>query len=284
MASMTMNQAINRRRPRPNPGRIAALTWMALVFAFLFLPILVVVLYSFNGGRNLYIWTEFSTYWYGAAFDNPRVLSALGVSLKAAAINAAIAVALGVPAGMALARRKGQWTGPFLILLFVILGTPELVSAIGQMIWFDRIGLYDGLMRLSIGHSLFNIAVVVLIVRARAEGLSDTLEEAAGDLGAMPWRSFLDITLPLMFPAVLASVLLSFTFSFDDVIISLFVQRPGTSTLPIYILSSFKPGLKGDVAAVVVMTLVVSLGAVLAAATLLMRGDRRGRALGGVLD
>jgi ABC-type spermidine/putrescine transport system permease subunit II len=185
---------------------------------------------------------------------------------------------------MALARRKGQWTGPFLILLFVILGTPELVSAIGQMIWFDRIGLYDGLMRLSIGHSLFNIAVVVLIVRARAEGLSDTLEEAAGDLGAMPWRSFLDITLPLMFPAVLASVLLSFTFSFDDVIISLFVQRPGTSTLPIYILSSFKPGLKGDVAAVVVMTLVVSLGAVLAAATLLMRGDRRGRALGGVLD
>jgi ABC-type spermidine/putrescine transport system permease subunit II len=284
MASMTMNQAINRRRPRPNPGRIAALTWMALVFAFLFLPILVVVLYSFNGGRNLYIWTEFSTYWYGAAFDNPRVLSALGVSLKAAAINAAIAVALGVPAGMALARRKGQWTGPFLILLFVILGTPELVSAIGQMIWFDRIGLYDGLMRLSIGHSLFNIAVVVLIVRARAEGLSDTLEEAAGDLGAMPWRSFLDITLPLMFPAVLASVLLSFTFSFDDVIISLFVQRPGTSTLPIYILSSFKPGLKGDVAAVVVMTLVVSLGGVLAAATLLMRGDRRGRALGGVLD
>jgi ABC-type spermidine/putrescine transport system permease subunit II len=284
MASMTMNQAINRRRPRPNPGRIAALTWMALVFAFLFLPILVVVLYSFNGGRNLYIWTEFSTYWYGAAFDNPRVLSALGVSLKAAAINAAIAVALGVPAGMALARRKGRWTGPFLILLFVILGTPELVSAIGQMIWFDRIGLYDGLMRLSIGHSLFNIAVVVLIVRARAEGLSDTLEEAAGDLGAMPWRSFLDITLPLMFPAVLASVLLSFTFSFDDVIISLFVQRPGTSTLPIYILSSFKPGLKGDVAAVVVMTLVVSLGAVLAAATLLMRGDRRGRALGGVLD
>lgn len=281
---MTMNQAITRRRPRPNPGRIAALTWMGLVFAFLFLPILVVVLYSFNGGRNLYIWTEFSTYWYGAAFDNPRVLSALGVSLKAAAINAAIAVALGVPAGMALARRKGQWTGPFLILLFVILGTPELVSAIGQMIWFDRIGLYDGLMRLSIGHSLFNIAVVVLIVRARAEGLSDTLEEAAGDLGAMPWRSFLDITLPLMFPAVLASVLLSFTFSFDDVIISLFVQRPGTSTLPIYILSSFKPGLKGDVAAVVVMTLVVSLGAVLAAATLLMRGDRRGRALGGVLD
>jgi putrescine transport system permease protein len=166
----------------------------------------------------------------------------------------------------------------------VVLGTPELVSAIGQMIWFDRIGLYDGLARLSIGHSLFNIAVVVLIVRARAEGLNEALEEAAADLGARPWRSFLDVTLPLMFPAVLASILLSFTFSFDDVIISLFVQRPGTSTLPIHILSSFKPGLKGDVAAVVVITLLVSLVGVFSAALLLMRGDRRGRALGGVLE
>lgn len=281
---MEPKRAIVRRQRRGNAGRIAMLAWTALVFLFLFLPILVVVIYSFNGGRNLYIWTEFSPRWYGAALDNPRVLSALGVSLKAALLNAVIAVALGVPAGIALARRKGAWIGPYLILLFVVLGTPELVSAIGQMIWFDRIGFYDGLLRLSIGHSLFNIAVVVLIVRARAEGLNEALEEAAADLGARPWRSFLDITLPLMFPAVLASVLLSFTFSFDDVIISLFVQRPGTSTLPVHILSSFKPGLKGDVAAVVVMTLVVSLVGVLAAAFLLMRGKRRGGALGGMLD
>ena len=242
------------------------------------------VLYSFNGGRNLYVWTEFSPYWYGEALSNPRVVSALVVSLEAALINAAIAVSLGVPAGIALARRKGKWVGPFLVALFVILGTPELVSAIGQMIWFDRIGLFNGLIRLAIGHSLFNIAVVVLIVRARAEGLSETLEEAAADLGAVPWRSFFQITLPLMFPAVLASVLLSFTFSFDDVIISLFVQRPGTSTLPIRILSSFKPGLKGDVAAIVVLTLLVSLAGVLAAALLLRRGDRRSQPLGGMLD
>jgi ABC-type spermidine/putrescine transport system permease subunit II len=269
-------------RERGKGTRVALLSWTALTFVFLFLPILVVVTYSFNGGRNLYVWTEFSPDWYGRALDNPRVVSALMVSLKAALINAAIAVALGVPAGMALARRKGAWTGPFLALLFVILGTPELVSAIGQMIWLDRIGLYDGLLRLAVGHSLFNIAVVALIVRARAEGLSDTLEEAAADLGARPWRTFLEITLPLMAPAVLAGVLLSFTFSFDDVIISLFVQRPGTSTLPIYILSSFKPGLKGDVAAIVVITLGLSLIGMLAAATLLLRG--RGKALGGLLD
>ena len=130
-------------------GRWLLLGWMGLVFAFLFLPILVVVIYSFNGGRNLYVWTEFSTFWYGYALDNPRVLSTLSVSLQAALINAVIAVVLGVPAGIALARRKGAWTGQFLLLLLVILGTPELVSAIGQMIWFDRIGLYSGLFRLA---------------------------------------------------------------------------------------------------------------------------------------
>jgi ABC-type spermidine/putrescine transport system permease subunit II len=100
----------------------------------------------------------------------------------------------------------------------------------------------------------------------------------------VPLRAFFDITLPLMFPAVLAGTLLAFTFSFDDVIISLFVQRPGTSTLPIHILSSFKPGLKGDVAAIVVVTLVVSLIGIMTAALLLMRGERRGRALGGMLE
>jgi ABC-type spermidine/putrescine transport system permease subunit II len=152
------------------------------------------------------------------------------------------------------------------------------------MIWMDRIGLYNGIWRLSIGHSLFNIAVVALIVRARAEGLGDALEEAAADLGARPWRAFLGITLPLMAPAVIAGTLLSFTFSFDDVIISLFLQRPGTSTLPIYILSSFKPGLKGDVAAIVVITLIVSLIGILSAAAILMRHRGRAKALGGLLE
>lgn len=271
------------RRPR-NKARLLLLIWMALVFLFLFLPILVVVIYSFNGGRNLYVWTEFSTRWYHVAVNNPRVVNALIVSLEAAAISCIIAVSLGVPAGIALARRKGLWSGPFMVLLFIILGTPELVSAIGQMIWLDRIGLYDGLLRLAVGHSLFNLAVVILIVRARAEGLGEALEHAAADLGAVPWRVFYQITLPLIFPAVLASVLLSFILSFDDVIISLFVQRPGTLTLPIQILSSFKPGLKGDVAAIVVITLGVTLTAMLTAALVLRRSDRKGRFLGGALD
>jgi putrescine transport system permease protein len=269
------------RKPH-NYAQIILLAWMIAMFVFLFLPIAAIIVYSFNGGRNLYVWTEWSTRWYGAIFDNPRATDALWVSLQTAFINAIMAVTLGVLAGIALARRKGQWTGPYLVLIFVILGIPELVSAIGQMIWLDRIGIFSGLARLSIGHSLFNVAVVALIVRARAEGLAESLEQAAADLGAPPWRAFLDITLPLMFPAVLAGLLLSFTFSFDDVIISLFVQRPGTSTFPIYILSSMKAGLKGDVAALAVIMLMVSFLGISLAVGLLARGNK-GKALGGIL-
>ena len=263
-------------------GKVILLAWMTVVFIFLFLPIITIVVYSFNGGRNLYVWTEWSAHWYVAAVDNPRALGALSVSLQTALINAVIAVAFGVLAGIAMARRKGRWTAPYLALIFVILGIPELVSAIGQMIWFDRLGIFDGIVRLSVGHSLFNIAVVALIVRARAEGMGEVLEQAAGDLGARPWRAFLDITLPIMFPAVLAGLLLAFTFSFDDVIISLFVQRPGTSTFPIYILSSMKAGLKGDVAALAVMMLAATILGIAVAVRLLARGGK-GKTLGGLL-
>lgn len=271
------------RNPVPSDhGRTLLVLWLSLVFLFLFLPIAVIVIYSFNGGRNLYVWGGWSSQWYGAALNNPRALGALWVSLQSALVNSVIAVGLGMFAGIALARRKGAWTSPYLALIFVILCIPELVSAIGQMIWLDRISLFNGLARLAIGHSLFNIAVVALVVKARAEGISETLEQAAADLGARPWRSFFDVTLPMMFPAVLAGFLLAFTFSFDDVLISLFVQRPGTSTFPIYILSSMKAGLKGDVAALAVMTLLASFVGIAGAAVLLMRGSK-GKPLGGLM-
>lgn len=277
-----MTNPVPANRQPHNLARTVLLVWTALMFLFLFLPIFVIVIYSFNGGRNLYVWTEWSAHWYAEALGNSRAIGALWVSLQTALANAVIAVLLGVFAGIALARRKGAWTGPYLALIFVILCIPELVSAIGQMIWLDRIGLFNGLARLSIGHSLFNTAVVALVVKARAEGMGETLEQAAADLGARPWRSFLDITLPIMFPAVFAGLLLSFTFSFDDVIISLFVQRPGTSTFPIYILSSMKAGLKGDVAALAVMTLILSFLGIGVAALLLSRGGK-GKSLGGLM-
>jgi ABC-type spermidine/putrescine transport system permease subunit II len=127
--------------------------WMILIISFLFIPILVVVFYSFNDGRVLFIWEGFSTFWYGAVFDNHRILSALGISVRSALMNVAISVVLGTVAGVAIARHQGVWSGPFLLLMGFVLVTPELVSAIGQVIWFNQLGIENGIARLAIGHS-----------------------------------------------------------------------------------------------------------------------------------
>lgn len=256
-------------------AEIVMRAWMSLVFAFLFVPIAVVVGYSFNGGRNLYVWEKFSTVWYSVALENPAVLNALMVSVQSALLNSVVAILFGTMAGLALARRKGPWVRPFTILMFLVLTAPELVVGIGSLIWFEQLGLHWGIGRIGIAHSLFDIAIVALVVRGRAEGLGENLEEAAADLGATPIRAFFQITLMTMLPAILAGGLLAFTFSFDNVIISMFVQRPGATTLPVHILSSFKTGLRGDVAAIVVMALGITLVLVLLAVTLLRLSQRR---------
>jgi len=239
--------------------------WSVLVYAFLWLPILTVVVYSFNAGRRLAVWDRFGADWYGAALGNQGIIGSLRVSVLAAALTAVVAVVLGGMAGVALARRPGAWTRPFLALVFLVLVIPEIVDGIAYLIWFVRIDLDQGLARLVVGHSVFTSAVVALVVRARLSGLDESLEEAAADLGASPFGVFRQVTLPLMLPAVLAGGLLAFTFSLDDVIISEFVALAGNSTLPVYIFSALRTGLKGDLAAISTLTLLatlVSLGAV----------------------
>ena len=234
-------------------------TYSVLVYVFLFLPILVVVIYSFNKGRFLVNWDGFGTNWYGVALQNQGIQTALATSLRVAAANSVVAVVLGTMAGIALARRSGKWSRPFLILVFLILVAPEIVDAISYLIFFVRINLDWSFGRLVIGHSIFNSAVVTLIVLARLQGLDESLEEAAADLGATPWRAFRQITLPLMLPAVLAGALLSFTFSLDDVIISSFVSTSGGTTLPVYVFSALRTGIKGDLAAISTVTLAATL-------------------------
>ena len=234
-------------------------TWAVLVYVFLFTPILVVVIYSFNRGRFLLTWDGFGTNWYGAALQNEGIQRALATSVRVAAVNSVVAVVLGTMAGIALARRSGTWSRPFLILVFLILVAPEIVDAISYLIFFVRVNLGWSFARLVIGHSIFNSAVVTLIVLARLQGLDESLEEAAADLGATPWRAFRQITLPLMLPAVLAGALLSFTFSLDDVIISSFVSTSGGTTLPVYVFSALRTGLRGDLAAISTVTLAATL-------------------------
>ena len=234
-------------------------SWAVLVYVFLFTPILVVVIYSFNRGRFLLTWDGFGTDWYGVALQNEGIQRALATSVRVAAVNSIVAVVLGTMAGIALARRSGKWSRPFLILVFLILVAPEIVDAISYLIFFVRINLGWSFARLVIGHSIFNSAVVTLIVLARLQGLDESLEEAAADLGATPWRAFRQITLPLMLPAVLAGALLSFTFSLDDVIISSFVSTSGGTTLPVYVFSALRTGLRGDLAAISTVTLAATL-------------------------
>ena len=234
-------------------------TYAVLVYVFLFIPILIVVIYSFNKGRFLMDWDGFGTNWYATALRNVGIQRALGTSVRVAAVNALVAVVLGTMAGIALARRSGKWSRPFLILVFLILVAPEIVDAISYLIFFVRINLGWSFARLVIGHSIFNSAVVTLIVLARLQGLDESLEEAAADLGATPARAFRQITLPLMLPAVLAGALLSFTFSLDDVIISSFVSTSGGTTLPVYVFSALRTGLRGDLAAISTVTLAATL-------------------------
>jgi ABC-type spermidine/putrescine transport system permease subunit II len=261
------------RRPRRFDGVAVGLRAYALVlFVFLYLPIVFVVVYSFNDGRRLLIWNGFSARWYERALDSNTIQSAVQTSVKVAALNAVVAIVLGSLAGIALARRPGRWTTPFLALVFLILVTPEIVDAIAYLIFFVRIEMNETLARLVIGHSVFGSAVVTLIVRARLSGIDESLEEAAADLGAPPTRVFRQITLPLMMPAVLAGGLLAFTFSLDDVIVSSFVSSAGTFTLPVYIFSSLRTGLKGDVAAISTLMLLLTLVAIAVAALVLRRG------------
>jgi ABC-type spermidine/putrescine transport system permease subunit II len=266
--------AAPRRGRRRDPSAPLLRGWSVLVYLFLWLPILTVVVSSFNSGRRLAIWDGFGTDWYAVALGNQGIIGALRVSVVVAALTAVVAVVLGSLAGIALARRPGRWQRPFLAIVFLVLVIPEIVDGIAYLIFFVRIDLDLGLARLVVGHSVFTSAVVALVVRARLSGLDESLEEAAADLGASPFAAFRQVTLPLMLPAVLAGGLLAFTFSLDNVIISEFVALAGNSTLPVFIFSALRTGLKGDLAAISTLALLATLVALGAVAWVLRRsGD-----------
>jgi ABC-type spermidine/putrescine transport system permease subunit II len=240
--------------------------WGVLVFAFLFLPIVVIIVYSFNEGRLLVAFTEFGFTPFRAIVDRPQIRSAVIVSIQTGAIAAVLATVLGTLAGVAMARRPGRWVYWFVLLLLLVSVTPEIVDAVALLPWLVflgqdvGLGVFDnGVVRLVVGHSLFSTAVVAYIVRARLVGLDAQLEEASADLYATPWTTFRRITLPLAMPAVLAGGLLAFTLSLDNTIISAFVQVAGTTPWPVYVLSALRSGLRPEIAAVSTIMLLLTL-------------------------
>jgi len=269
------------RGPRKSWSDIAFNVWGVLVMLFLFAPIIVIVIYSFNTGRLLVSWDGFGFDAFLTILEKPAIQNAVRVSLITAVFAAIIATALGTLAGIAMARHPGKWVWWFLSLLLLVSVTPEIVDAVALLPWFVLLGqdlgigmFNDGYVRLSVGSSLFATAVVSYIVRARLVGQDANLEEASADLYAKPITTFRRITLALAMPAVLAGFLLAFTLSLDNTIVAAFVQVSGTTPWPVYVLSAVRSGLRPEIAAVSTIMLLLTLLALALVAFVLRRaGD-----------
>mgnify|MGYP001819981025 CR=1 FL=1 len=265
------------------------------VYLFLYIPIGVIALFSFNAGRHASQFQGFSTKWYGKALGNPFVMDALETSLLAAFISATLAAILGTMAAVGLQGVGGKLRAGFDGLIYVAIMIPGIVIGIATLIalvsvfnllnpliavfWPEgasppQLGM--GMGTLIAAHTMFTMALVVIIVRARLSGMDRALTEASSDLYATPLGTFRQVTLPLIFPAILAGFLLSFTFSFDDFIIAFFVAGSET-TLPIYVFSSIRRGITPEINAIGTLVLAVSLIFLVAAQILLRRGARHQR-------
>jgi putrescine transport system permease protein len=257
---------------------------IALIFgyAFLYIPLFSLIAQSFNESQLATNWGGFSLKWYAELFNNRQVIEALWLSVRIAIISATFAMLLGTCAGMALARfRKFRGRGLFSGMVAAPLVMPEVITGLSLLVLFiameELLGWPAGRgeSTITIAHITFSMAFVAVIIQGRLTGQDDSLEEAAQDLGARPLRVLVDITLPLLAPGMLAGWLLAFTLSFDDLVISSFVSGPGANTLPMYIYSRVKLGVKPDINALAaIIIFLVALG-VLASAFLMQQRQRK---------
>lgn len=247
---------------------------LGLGFAFLYLPIVLVVIFSFNASRLVTLWGGFSTRWYGALLQNGELMDSARISLEVACISGLIATLLGTCAAVALVR-FGRFYGRtlFAALIYAPLVMPEVITGLALLLMFVSLGLERGLPTVITAHATLGLCYVALIVRARLIDCDPALEEAAADLGAPPWRAFAAITLPLLLPAILGGFLLSVTLSLDDLIIASFTTGPGATTLPMRIYSAVRLGVTPQINAMSSLLLAaVAIGLGLASLALRRRG------------
>ncbi len=269
-----------------NPRRSLFVTAaMALGFAFLYLPIASLIAYSFNASKLVTVWGGFSARWYGELLRDDQILHAAWLSLRIAAMNATIAVALGTFAGLALAR-MGRFHGRLLFtgMTSAPLVMPEVITGLSLLLLFvaleDLIGWPGrrGVATITIAHITFSLAYVAVVIQAQLASTDQSIEEAAQDLGARPAKVFCVITLPIISPALVSGWLLAFTLSLDDLIIASFVSGPGSSTLPMVVFSKVRLGVSPEINALATLFVLV-VGAGITAATLITRRAARRRAL-----
>ncbi len=223
-----------------------------LVFAFLYLPIVIIVALSFNQSRFGVRFTGFTFDWYIRLFNNERILEYLTNTLIVAVVSTVVSTILGTLLAIGLVRFQFRWQEALRYLLYVPVVVPDVVMGISLLLLFDVVRDAIGWPRLSLftiilAHISFQIAYVTLVVRARLMLLDPALEEAAKDLGATPWQTFREVTLPLIMPGVMAGALLAFSLSLDDFVVTFFTAGPGSTTLPLYIYSSVKLGVSPEI-------------------------------------
>jgi putrescine transport system permease protein len=239
---------------------------VALGLAFLYLPIVILVIYSFNASRLVGIWGGWSTRWYAALVDDQAMLDSAWISLRIAALSATAATLLGTLAAIALVRGgRFRTRTVFSGLIYAPLVMPEVITGLSLLLLFVALDLDRGFWTISIAHTTLTLCFVAVVVQARLLDFDTALEEAAMDLGCPPLRTFLTVTLPLIAPAIAAGWMLAFTLSLDDLVIASFTTGPGATTLPIRIYSEVRLGVKPEINAVCTIMIAVVAVAVVAA-------------------
>lgn len=245
------------------------LTWfnvtsLTLGFAFLYLPMVILVIYSFNSSKLVTVWAGFSTKWYGELLQNEAFLDAAWVTIKVAVISSTFATVLGTMAAYVLVR-GGRFMGRTLFsgMIYAPLVMPEVITGLSLLLLFIGIGLDRGVLTIVLAHTTFSMCYVSVVVSSRLVSFDRSLEEAALDLGSSPWEAFRLVTLPIIAPAVISGWLLAFTLSLDDLVIASFTSGPSATTLPIKIFSAVRLGVSPEINALsTIMIAIVTLGVI----------------------
>ena len=238
---------------------------LVLGFSFLYLPILLLIIFSFNESRLVTVWTGFSTKWYGALLENDSIMRAAGVTIKVAIVSSTLATILGTMAGFSMSR-FGSFRGRTLFngMIYAPLVMPEVITGLSLLLMFVAISLDRGFLTITLAHTTFSMCYVAVVVQSRLTSFDRSIEEAALDLGCTPLKTFFLITLPLIMPAVASGWLLSFTLSLDDLVIASFSSGPGATTLPMKIYSQMRLGVTPEINAVSTILIgIVSIGVII---------------------
>ena len=251
-------------------------TTVTLGFVFLYLPIVLLIIFSFNASKLVTVWGGFSTRWYSSLFRNEMFIDAAWMTVKIGVVSATLAAVLGTLAALVLTR-AGRFRGRMLFsgMIYSPLVMPEVITGLSLLLLFVAIGLNRGYWTITIAHTTFAMCYVAVVVSSRLVAFDRSLEEAALDLGCNRFSAFWQVTLPLIMPAVVAGWLLAFTLSMDDLVIASFTSGPGATTLPMKIYSQVRLGLNPEINALsTLLILVVSVG-VIAASLVTKRAEQK---------